>query len=105
MDRYQNPEPRYRDADTKDSVSESMAGRIGERGNDHAESESHGPGGNTVQLGFDGTVAVSKNDSGGKISVSIGWDDQAEVHESSNDDFVVLEDSADVFEGDRSFPS
>ena len=82
-----------------------MTCRIGEGGNDHAESKSHSPGRNTVQLGFDGTVAVSKNDAGREVGVSIGWDDQAEVHESSNDDFVVFEDSADVLEGNRSFPS
>jgi len=51
-------------------------------------------------VGLEGELtAVSKlpDDGRCKICISVGWNDETKVHESSDEDFVIFEDVKDLF--------
>jgi hypothetical protein len=62
----------------------------------HGEPKSGSPRGNTVQLCLDLRVAVGLDNGGREVGVSIRRYNQAEVHESANEDLGVLEHIHDV---------
>ena len=72
-------------------------------GYDHCECEGAGPRRHTVQLRLNRGVAVRLDDCWGEEGVAVGRHDHTEVHESSDDDFVVFEDTAYVTDGDLAF--
>jgi hypothetical protein len=105
------------DADGKDSITESMACFVGEIGEDHCKGEGGGPGGYTVELCLDFTVAVAIDDWRWEVCVArreliskeisefndslrdlrVSRNNQTEVHETAEEDFVVFEYVAYVF--------
>ena len=44
-----------------------------------------------MKLRADLSVAVGFNDAGGEEGVAVGWHDEAEVHECSDEEFEVFE--------------
>jgi hypothetical protein len=58
-----------------------------------------------VELGLDCAVAIGLDDSGGKVGISIGRDDEAKVHEPAEEDLEVFEDAADVTAADLALGS
>src|SRR4051794_26214966 len=64
---------------------------IRKEGDRHGETESNGPGRDTVQLSLYWGVTVRLNDCWGKISVSVGGDNKAKVHQTSKEDLGVTE--------------
>ena len=91
------------DADGENREEEAMLEAVGNEGDDHTEAEGSGPGRYGVQLGLNGGVAVTLDDGGAEVCVTVRGDDQAEIHEATDDDFEVFEDVANVFGGDRAF--
>lgn len=61
---------------------------VGGCGDEHSESEGAGPRGDGAELCLDGGVAELFNDCGGEVSVTVGRDNKAEVHESANENFI-----------------
>ena len=56
-----------------------------------------------MQLCFDCRVPVGLDDRWCEVSIAISWNDEAEVHESSEEKFEVFEAIQDVVEGDSAF--
>ncbi len=77
---------------------------IREEGDDEGEDERTGPRWHAVQLGADLRVAVCSDDTGGEEGIAVSRDDESEVHESAEEEFVVFEAVENVFEGDAAFP-
>lgn len=88
------------DGDGDERECEAVAGEIRAEGYDHGESECTCPGRNTMQLCLNGRVPVCGNDAWCEEGVAVGGNDHAEVHEAAEDNFEVLEDTADVPNGD-----
>ena len=82
---------------------EAVLEQVGEEGYDEGEDEGGGPGGDGVQLRADLGVAVGVDYARGEEGVAVGWDDEAEVHESAEEDLIVFEDVEDVARGDGAF--
>lgn len=53
-----------------------------------------------MELCLNGIVAIALDDARSEVRVRIRGDNQAKVHESRDDDFVVFEDALDVAQGD-----
>lgn len=98
--RNENAESDDGDADGNDGKRHSVAQLVGYNSNRHGEAECHGPRRYTVQLSLDRAVAISLNDAGREVRISVGRHDQAKVHKATNNDLVVLEDTSDVLESD-----
>lgn len=92
-------------ANCKDGEAETMAGLVRDERNGHGKAESHSPRRNGVQLCLNRTVAVSLDDTRREVGVAVSRHNKAKVHESSNDDLVVLEDVLDVLPGDAAITS
>ena len=58
----QHGEPGDADGDGEEREGEAVAQLVGSKGDDHAEGESAGPGGDGVKLGLGGGVAVGLDD-------------------------------------------
>ena len=43
------------------------------------------------------------NRTGCEVGVAVCWDDQAEIHETRSNDFVVHQNAADIFRRDPTF--
>ena len=76
---------------------------IGEKRDDEREDEGRGPGGDGVELCADLSVAVCFDDAGCEEGVAVGGDDETEVHDAAEEEFVVFEAVEDVGEGDAAF--
>lgn len=72
---------------------------IGEEGDDESEDEGTCPRRDAVQLGADLRIAVCFDDSRCEEGVAVGGDDESEIHESAEEEFVVFEAVEDVFGG------
>ncbi len=73
---------------------------IREKGDDERENKGSGPGRDGVQLCADLSVAVCFNDAGSEESVAIGGDNESEVHESAEEEFVIFEAIHYIGKGD-----
>ena len=89
--------------DRHEREEEAVSEPVGEEGDDEGEDEGTGPRRDAVQLGPDLRVAVRADDAGGKEGVAVGRDDESEVHEAAQEEFVVFEAVEDVSEGDAAF--
>lgn len=78
---------------------------IREESDDKCKDEGTCPRWNAVQLGADLRVAVGFDDAGGEESVTIGGDDESEIHESAEEEFVIFEAVEDVFGADAALAS
>lgn len=86
-------------ADGDDAKEEAMLELVREEGDDHCKAKGARPRRDTMQLGLNRAVTVGCDDGRREEGVAIGRDDQAEIHEAANKDLVVLEDSANISEG------
>ena len=83
--------------DGEEGEEEAVLQLVGEEGDDEGEDEGTGPRRHAVELGPDLRVAVRADDARGEEGVAVGGDDEAEVHEPAEDEFVVFEAVEDVF--------
>ena len=98
-----NSESSDADSDGENGEKEAVFEPVREPCDKHRETKSGGPWRNTVQLGLDLGVAIALDDGGREVGVSISRYDQAEVHESANEDLGILEHIYNVLGLDRSF--
>ncbi len=91
MDLGQHGETSDGYADGDDGKEEPVFEVVGKGSHEHAEDECGSPGRDGEELCLDLGVAVRLDDRRCKIGVSIGWDDQAKVHETAQEEFVVPE--------------
>ena len=70
---------------------EAMFEPIREKRDDERENEGSGPGRDGVQLCADLSVAVCFNDAGSEEGIAVGGDNESEVHESTEEEFVIFE--------------
>lgn len=99
----QNSESSDAYSDGEDGEKEAVFEPVREPCDKHRETKSGGPWRNTVQLCLDLGVTIALDDGGREVGVTIGRYDQAEVHESANEDLGVLEHIHNVLGLDRSF--
>lgn len=92
----QDGEARDGNEDGKDGKRRAVSDLVRDEGDHHGEAECDGPRGNTVKLCLHRAVAERLDDAGRKVGVTIGGDDEAKVHESSEDDLGVLEDIENI---------
>ena len=69
----------------------------------HCEAKGTRPGWHRVELCLDGRVSVCLQDRGSEEGISVGGDDHTEIHESSDNDFVVFEYTPDIADSDLAF--
>lgn len=100
MDRDEDPKPRDSHADGEDRERHAHLSKVREESHQHGETESGGPGRDGVELSLDSAVVIRLDNAGGEVSVTIRRDNQAKIHEAPDNDLVVLEDVADILEGD-----
>lgn len=98
MHRNQDPKASNRYTNAEDGIRKPMLRVIRNRCHQHGKSESRRPWRNAVQLGLNPAVPVSLDNTRAEVCIAIGWHDEAEIHKTSDDDFVVLEHVADIFE-------
>lgn len=73
---------------------------VREEGDDDGEEECTDPGRDAVELGADLRIAVCLDDAWGEECVAVGGDDQSEVHQAAEEEFVVFEAVEDILGGD-----
>lgn len=86
--------------DWDDRERQSVAELIGEPGNDHGQGEGAHPRWHRTELSLNWRVTETGKNGWCEEGVSVGWDDEAEVHEAAQPDLVVLEAACDVATGD-----
>jgi len=93
----------YRNGD--DSKGESMLREVRASGYDHCECKGTGPRWDRVKLCLDWRVAVRLHDCWREESVSICWHDHTEIHQTTKNNLIIFEDTADVPDCDLAFCS
>lgn len=96
----QNGEASDGHSDWNQREQEAMLELIRKESDDKSKDEGTCPWRDAVQLGTDLRITVCFNDAGCEKSVSVGGDDESEIHESAEDEFVVFEAFEDIFGGD-----
>ena len=84
--------------DREDCEKEAMAKSVRKVCDKHTETKRGSPRWHGMQLGFDLAITVGLDDSGGEICISISWDDEAEIHKTTEEDLVVLKTIENVLE-------
>ena len=95
---YQDREPDDGDDDGKNNERETVSDLVRREGEAHREAECNHPGRNAVQLSFDLIVTVRPDDAWRKVGVTVGRNDESEVHKTTKNDLVVLKNSANALE-------
>ena len=102
-DVQEDTETSQRKTDRDKRKDESVCEAIREPGDDHGERKGASPRRNRAELRLNWRnllTAQVGNDGWSEVGVAVGWDDEAEVHETSEPDLVVLEAASDVAESD-----
>lgn len=89
------------EADGGDGEGETVLELVAEVGDDHGEGERGCPGGHRVQLRLDSRVAVRLDDAGGEKGVAVRRHNEAEVHETADEDLVIFKHVDDVPNSNR----
>ena len=92
-------------ADRNYGKQEAVTCSIRARRHNHAEHEGNSPWRHRVQLSLDRRVPVGLDDRWCEIGIPVCWDDEAKVHQSSEEELVVAETVQDVSESDLAFKS
>jgi len=69
---------------------------IGGDSDDHTQPKRDGPRRDRIELSLDRTVAERSDDGGGEEGIAIPRNDEAEVHETTEEDLEILEDTEDI---------
>lgn len=104
---YSNENGETGDADSnrKKREEEAVLEAITEPGYYHGKPECSGPRRHAVKLGLDRAVAVALDNTRREVGVSIGRNNQSKVHEASDNDLGIAEDSANIRKSNWPFPA
>jgi len=69
---------------------------VGGGRDDHTQREGGNPGGDRVELSLNGAETEGSEDSGGEVRITIPRNDEAEIHETTEDDLEILEDAENI---------
>lgn len=100
MDSHEDRQTRDGNEDADNRIQEPMPARIASHSDNHTEAEGGNPRRDRPQLGHGRAVTVPLNDSGREVSISVSWNDHAQIHEAAEPNLVVLHDVQSILEGE-----